>query len=133
MADSFAASRPKLTESRNQGPTRGGLASPSRRPYVEMMGLGERKLTMNRLASVKRLALAAGTFAAGAMALAFIAATPARADFAVVKFDSGYCQVWWDSTATPWGAGWSKIALGLPDADAARAVLYSAISQNVCR
>jgi hypothetical protein len=83
---------------------------------------------MNRLALVKRLALATG-----ALALAFAAATPARADFAVVRFDSGYCQVWWDSAATPWGAGWSKIALGLPDADAARAVLYSAIAQNVCR
>ena len=88
---------------------------------------------MNQLAPIKRLALATGALATGALALAFIAATPARADFAVVKFDSGYCQVWWDSAATPWGAGWSKIALGLPDADVARAVLYNAIAQNICR
>ncbi len=88
---------------------------------------------MKRLAPVKRLALVTSTLAAGTLALAFAAATPARADFAVVKFDSGYCQIWWDSAATPWGAGWSKIALGLPDADVARAVLYNAIVQNVCR
>ncbi len=88
---------------------------------------------MNRLARAKRPALVTGGLATGVLALAFAAATPARADFAVVRFDSGYCQVWWDSAATPWGAGWSKIALGLPDADAARAVLYNAIAQNVCR
>jgi hypothetical protein len=92
------------------------------------VGWRERKLTMTRLAPVKRLALVTGV-----LALAFAAATPARADFAVMRFDSGYCQVWWDSAATPWGAGWTKIALGLPDADAARAVLYNAIAQNVCR
>ncbi len=88
---------------------------------------------MKRLAPVKRLALTTGVLATGALALASAAATPARADFAVIKFDSGYCQIWWDSAATPWGAGWSKIALGLPDADAARAVLDNAVAQNVCR
>ena len=42
---------------------------------------------------MKRLALAVGL-----LVLGFSAATPARADFAVVKFGSGYCRVW-DTTA----------------------------------
>ncbi len=49
-------------------------------------------------------------FAIGVLALGFSAATPARADFAVVKFELGYCRIWWDSGAKPWGAGWAKVA-----------------------
>lgn len=37
-------------------------------------------------------------FALGVLALGVAAATPARADFAVVKFRSDYCRVW-DNTA----------------------------------
>lgn len=72
-------------------------------------------------------------FAAGALALGLTASTVARADFAIVRFPDGYCQIWWDSAANPWGAGWSKIAMGLPDSAAAHAVLSNAIAQNVCR
>jgi hypothetical protein len=40
----------------------------------------------------------------GVLALGFAAATPANADFAVVKFkDTGYCRAWYDHTAKPWG------------------------------
>ena len=67
----------------------------------------------------------------GLLALGFAAATPARADFVVVKFDSGYCHVWWDSTATPWGAGWSKIAVA-PDWSSAVAALQAAIQAKSC-
>ena len=45
---------------------------------------------------MKRLA-----FAIGVLALGFSAASPARADFAVVRFDSGYCRVWTDTAAGP--------------------------------
>jgi hypothetical protein len=45
----------------------------------------------------------------------------------------GWCKVWWDSGATPWGVGWTKIAVGLPDWLAASAALDSARSQGVCR
>jgi hypothetical protein len=34
------------------------------------------------------------SFAIGLLALAFTAAIPARADFAVVEFRSGYCRIW---------------------------------------
>jgi hypothetical protein len=44
---------------------------------------------------MKRLA-----FAIGVLAVGFCATTPARADFGVVKFNSGYCRVW---TGTPAG------------------------------
>jgi len=72
-----------------------------------------------------------------ALALGFSAAicaisSPARADYALVQFGDGYCRIWWDSTATPWGAQWTKIAVGLPDHMAAQAALDIAIAQRVC-
>jgi multisubunit Na+/H+ antiporter MnhG subunit len=72
-------------------------------------------------------------FAIAALTLALTASSVARADFAIVRFPDGYCQIWWDSAANPWGAGWSKIAMGLPDSEVAHAVLGNAIAQNVCR
>jgi hypothetical protein len=66
------------------------------------------------------------------LALGFAAATPARADFAVVQYGNGDCQIWWDSGANPWGTDWRKISIGLPDWSAARAALDSARAQSVC-
>jgi hypothetical protein len=40
-------------------------------------------------------------FAAGLLALSFSAVVPAQADFAVVRFNSGYCRVWTDTVAGP--------------------------------
>jgi len=77
---------------------------------------------------MKRLA-----FAIGVLALGFAAATPARADYAVVRLDDGWCKIWWDSADNPWGTGWTKIAIGLPDWLAAHAVLDTARSQGACR
>jgi hypothetical protein len=53
---------------------------------------------------MKRLAFAAAALAIG------LAVSPARADFALVRFEDGWCRIWWDSAGTPWGAGWTKIA-----------------------
>lgn len=78
---------------------------------------------------MNRLAFATGLLAA---TLGIAATTPARADFAVVQFANGYCQIWWDSGANPWGAGWKKIAIGLPDWSAAREALSAARSQGAC-
>ena len=58
---------------------------------------------------------------------------PARADFAVVRFEDGWCRIWWDSGGTPWGIGWTKIALGMPDWLTANAALASARAQGACR
>jgi hypothetical protein len=72
-------------------------------------------------------------FAVGLLAVAFTASTPARADYALVQFGDGYWRIWWDSTGTPWGTGWTKIAVGLPDHMAAEAALDAAIAQQVCQ
>jgi hypothetical protein len=72
-------------------------------------------------------------FAVAALALGIVGSTPARADFAIVQFQDGWCKIWWDSASTPWGVGWTKIVVGLPDWLAASAVLDSARSQGVCR
>jgi hypothetical protein len=72
-------------------------------------------------------------FALLLMAVAFVGTTSARADFAVVQFGDGYCKIWEDSTATPWGTGWTKIAIALPGHNAAQAALDNAIAQGVCR
>ena len=70
--------------------------------------------------------------ATGLLMLGFIAATPAHADFAVVQYGSGHCQIWWDSGDNPWGDAWKKIAVGLPDWSAASIALDTARAQNLC-
>jgi hypothetical protein len=72
-------------------------------------------------------------FALGLLAVGFATATPAQADYAVVQFGDGFCRVWWDSAGTPWDIGWTKLAVGLPDPEAAHAVLYRAVMQGGCR
>jgi hypothetical protein len=67
------------------------------------------------------------------LAIAVTAATPARADYALVRFEDGWCRIWWDSVGTPWGVGWTKIAVGMPDWLSASAALNNARSQGVCR
>ena len=38
-----------------------------------------------------------------------------------------------DSAGVPWGTGWTKLSIGLPDYVAAQAVLDNAIVQGTCR
>ncbi len=77
---------------------------------------------------MKRLA-----FATGLCAMAVVASAPARADYAVVQFEDGWCQVWSDSASNPWGSGWRKLVIGLPTWSAANAALEDARAQAVCR
>ena len=77
---------------------------------------------------MSRLAFAVCLLIAG-----LTASTPARADFAVVRFADGFCKIWWDSADNPWGSGWTKIALGLPDYLTAQAALANARAQGTCR
>lgn len=72
-------------------------------------------------------------FAVGLLVAGLAASTPARADFALVQFADGYCRIWWDSASTPWGDNWTKVAVGLPDHEAAQAALDSAIAHGICR
>jgi len=70
-------------------------------------------------------------FAVGILALGFAASTPARADYSVVKFELGFCRIWWDSSAAPWGSGWTKIATA-PDWASAWAALDAAVAAKKC-
>jgi hypothetical protein len=88
---------------------------------LELGGLAQ-ELTMKRWA-----------FAVAVAALGFAASTPARADYAVVQFHDGWCKIWWDSSASPWGDSWTEIAYGMPDWLSASAALDTARSQGVCR
>jgi hypothetical protein len=98
----------------------GGLAALSGRIICKLPDLHNMELTMKRLA-----------FAAGLLALGFAAATPARADYAVVRFETGYCQIWWDGGATPWGVNWTKVAI-TPDWASAYSAMSAAIAARTC-
>lgn len=76
------------------------------RPPAEICAGGGRRnmggLTMKKL-----------VFAIGVLALGLTASVPARADFAIVKFNSGYCRIWRDTAVAPpdghflwWHWGW---------------------------
>jgi hypothetical protein len=83
---------------------------------------------------MKRLALAVGLLAFG-----FTAASPARADFAVVEFNSGYCRIWTDTVFGPedghylWflspSLGWRYRFLTFEGADAA---MHQAVAMHRC-
>jgi hypothetical protein len=76
---------------------------------------------------MKRLAFALAVLVIG------LAVSPARADYALVRFEDGWCRIWWDSAGTPWGVGWTKVAVGMPDWLTAADALNDARSQGVCR
>lgn len=76
---------------------------------------------------MKRLA-----FAVGVLALGFVASTPARADFAVVKFELGFCRIYWNSAAKPWGTGWAMVATA-PDFAGAWAAQDAAVKKGKCK
>ena len=75
---------------------------------------------------MKRLSLASAI-----LTLGFAAAAPARADYTVVRFETGYCQLWWDGSATPWGVNWTKLAI-TPDWASANSALNAAIANGAC-
>jgi len=82
--------------------------------------------------SVKEIAMKCLVFVFAIMAVALFT-SPARADYALVRFEDGWCRIWWDSAGTPWGAGWTKVAIGMPDWLVASAALSNARVQGVCR
>ncbi len=71
-------------------------------------------------------------FAIGILALGFAAATPARADFAVIKFKDGVCRAWNESRVGPWSPGAKYLAVGLPTWDAAVAKGHWAMKHHRC-
>src|SRR6516165_10026518 len=84
-------------------------------------------LTMKKLA-----------FAIGVLALGFTATAPAYADYAIVKFRSGYCRVWGNTAVAPpdgrflwwrWGPHWYY---RLPTAGIAEHKLHKAVHWGRC-
>ena len=49
-------------------------------------------------------------FAVGVLVFGFVASTPARADFSVMRFEPGYCRIWWNNGINPIGTGWTRVA-----------------------
>jgi hypothetical protein len=47
-------------------------------------------------------------FAVGVLVFGFVASTPARADFSVMRFEPGYCRIWWNNGINPIGTGWDS-------------------------
>lgn len=66
------------------------------------------------------------------LALGLAATTPARADYALVRWTDGTCRIWWEAEANPWGAGWSKVAVA-PTFAAASAAFDVAVRAGTCR
>lgn len=71
-------------------------------------------------------------FAIALSAFSLAASSSARADYTVIQFASGHCEVWHDSSDDPAGAGWRRIAYGLPSWDAAMSALDAARAEDVC-
>jgi hypothetical protein len=71
-------------------------------------------------------------FLTGVLILGFAATTPARADYALLRWTDGTCQIWWQAAANPWGAGWAKVAVA-PDFAAASAAFDAAVRAGTCR
>ena len=82
---------------------------------------------------MKRLA-----FAIGVLALGFAATAPAHADFAIVKFNSGYCRIWGDTAmALPDGTfiwwQWRHYRYyRLPTRGIAEHKLHKAVARHLC-
>jgi hypothetical protein len=77
---------------------------------------------------MKRLVFAVGVLVLGAAAL-----TPARADFAVIRFKDGHCQAWMDSKMGPWSPGSKYLAVGLKNWDAAQMRGKWAMKHHRCK
>jgi hypothetical protein len=78
-------------------------------------------------------------FAIGLLILGLTAAIPARADFAVIAFNSGYCRVWADTAFGPQDGrflwflspvvGWH---FRFPTWDMADLAMHRAVAHNRC-
>jgi hypothetical protein len=75
---------------------------------------------------MKRLA-----FGIAILAFSFVATTPVRANFSVIKFADHHCEVWWDRSFPPRGTGWTTIAV-TPDWWSAQVALDWATTIGDC-
>ena len=84
--------------------------------------------------SIKRLA-----FAVGALALGLTATAPAYADYAIVKFNSGYCRIWTNTVVAPPDGTFVWFVWGyhrynrLPTLAIAEHKLHIVVARGLCR
>jgi hypothetical protein len=97
-----------------------GLLEIRVRTIGKFPGRHNRELTMKRL-----------VFAVGVLALGFAASTPARADFSVMRFELGFCRIWWNNGINPIGTGWARVA-NAPDFSGAWAAQDAAVKKGKC-
>jgi hypothetical protein len=71
-------------------------------------------------------------FAIGVLALGFTASAPAHADFSVVRFELGFCRIWWNNGINPIGTGWTRVAAA-PDFAGAWAAQDAAVKKGKCK
>jgi hypothetical protein len=77
-------------------------------------------------------------FAIGVLALGLTATAPAHADFAIVKFNSGYCRIWPDTSVTPpdgtfiWWQWGHYRHYRLPTLAVAELKLHTAVARHLC-
>ena len=77
-------------------------------------------------------------FAIGVLVLGFAATAPAHADFAIVKFHSGYCRIWADTSVAPadgtfiWWQWHHYRHYNLPTLGIAEHKLHVAVARHLC-
>jgi hypothetical protein len=77
-------------------------------------------------------------FAIGTLALGLTAAAPAHADYAIVRFNSGYCRIWTDTFVPPAGGTFVWFARGhyryysLPTLPIAKQKLDHVVARHLC-
>jgi hypothetical protein len=77
-------------------------------------------------------------FAIGALALGLTATAPAHADFAIVKFKSGYCRIWDHTAVAPpdgtfvWFVWGHHRYYRLPTLGIAQHKLHHVVARHLC-
>jgi len=93
-------------------------------PQERARTIGKFPRRHNREHKTKRL-----VFAIGVLALDFTASAPAHADFSVVRFELGFCRIWWNNGINPIGTGWTRVATAPDFTDAQDA----AVKKGKCK
>ena len=77
-------------------------------------------------------------FAIGTLTLGLAAAAPAHADYAIVRFNSGYCRIWTDTVVPPVGGTFVWFVRGhhryysLPTLPIAQQKLSHVVARHLC-
>jgi hypothetical protein len=67
-----------------------------------------------------------------ATVLGVAAATPALADYEIIGFEDGRCEIWQQGPSWPWGDSWVVLASDIPDHQAAVHVRNALYRERIC-